>query len=649
MSESLLGPFLLLVLTLSPIPSYGLLLSKQPAGQSTIHRIIEFAVYWLCYLTCISLIMGHTGIFSRGVLIVILLASFAPLLSRMTRRAALDGLRRSFFSVAGAVPKYKLLAALSLGFALLLLYLITTTTTSDYDSCAYHIPFAFEWLQQHHFTIHPQFAGTAIGYYPSNWEALCAVFALLFHSDIFLLLPNLMAWFLLVASIVGVGQHVNISPRSAWSAALILSATPIVFANILSLKVDLPLAAFLFTVLFFGLNATSSSTARYNVWGLMLALAMMLGIKTTGPIYAAFAFVLVLLLRPGAWRVVLAQLWTRLGIIVCVISLLLGGSWYIRNVICFGNPLGLSISAGQLFRTTLAGIMKWSSASDWQILHKAAIAELGLPFIIVSVLTLILLIIVPPRFRTLCYVVFALLATLVLFAITPYSGDNGSHNWQVTPWVGQAFRYGFPFLGFLAITFALSFDRSSALSHVLQFSAFILCASKLMAELSAWSTVMLILLVVVLIYTTAMAHWLSRYRMRAALTVGALMLIVSSVAFASLQRLRKEQRPEFVRAVHVVLKNRSITNLTYTESHQSFVWYGAALNNAVSYSAERDITRLIRFMEQRGSQALGMGPNTIPKRDSAGLYAELLRHRSFRRIYGDLYAGQPVIFMFKKK
>jgi hypothetical protein len=46
----------------------------------------------------------------------------------------------------------------------------------------------------------------------------------------------------------------------------------------------------------------------------------------------------------------------------------------------------------------------------------------------------------------------------ILYWSTPFSGDNSTHNWQITPWIGQGLRYAFPFFGILAILAACGAD-----------------------------------------------------------------------------------------------------------------------------------------------------------------------------------------------
>jgi hypothetical protein len=48
-----------------------------------------------------------------------------------------------------------------------------------------------------------------------------------------------------------------------------------------------------------------------------------------------------------------------------------------------------------------------------------------------------------------------LVATILLYWNTPYSGDNDTHRWQITPWIGQGLRYAFSTIGVLGILAAL--------------------------------------------------------------------------------------------------------------------------------------------------------------------------------------------------
>ena len=63
--------------------------------------------------------------------------------------------------------------------------------------------------------------------------------------------------------------------------------------------------------------------------------------------------------------------------------------------------------------------------------------------------------------RRVAAVALLCLACTALYAATPFSGDNGSHGWQITTWIGQGLRYGLPALGLFATVAALGFERLS--------------------------------------------------------------------------------------------------------------------------------------------------------------------------------------------
>jgi hypothetical protein len=52
--------------------------------------------------------------------------------------------------------------------------------------------------------------------------------------------------------------------------------------------------------------------------------------------------------------------------------------------------------------------------------------------------------------------VLVFVAAAALYWTTPYGADDGTHGWRITPWIGQAMRYGLPAFGGFAILAALA-------------------------------------------------------------------------------------------------------------------------------------------------------------------------------------------------
>lgn len=636
-----------LLLCLSPIPTYVVLTSGIPS-HNRLYRALLFNSYWILFLTSIALILGYIGALSRFGMAIAMLMSYLPLLSRHHRAGSIKSVYESYLITIKILSTNRILGIATLGLALVFLYSITTTTTTDYDSMSYHLPFLYDWLLNHKFTIYPQFANTIISYYPSNWEALCALFALTFYSDFLLLFPNLMALLLFVNGIIGVGLYLNIAPRTSWSAALLLCTTPTIFENMLSLHIDIPLAAFFFSALFFGLNLKDMPT-RETVVALALSLAVMMGIKTSGLAYAALACLLVILAWPGALRVVFGHLLTKTGFFTVLMFVLLGGSWYLRNQFYAQTPIGPLKATSNILQTTLLEVMVWSSPADYRALGNALIIQFGLPFVVLSALTLLFVGFARVSLKSRIYVSIAMLLALCLYVIMPFSGDNGGNNWKVaTEYVGNGFRYGYPFFGLLTLAMALVFSQSLALSRAFELGTFISCAIKLAAIPQVWTTLLIVLIGFAVLGRWGQNRHPFRWQSGSALTVSILGLILLSGLLMVLEQQRLKNRPKYMSDIYNLLKDRSITKITYTDSHQSFLWYGDKFDVTVSYVDENALGNLVPFMEAQGAQALAIGPNIVSKHDAEIIYANLLNDGRFRLLYGDFLAGQPAVFEFQR-
>jgi hypothetical protein len=368
-------------------------------------------------------------------------------------------------------------ALVSLGLALL--FRICTEPVTDYDSLAYHLLAVAQWVQTGTLARMGQYAD-ANSLYPFSWEALCTVFVLPFREDYVAVLPNLAAWVMLGLGIYCLSRELGATRESGLAAGAAALSMPDVLENVCSLHVDLAMAAFFVAALVFCVRYARVRTPGY--FGLLLVgLGGMAGAKTSGLIYGAVAAVaLVVCLLPGVV--------TRLGQprergssrwvvgfgLVC--ALLVGGYWYGRNLMELGNPVAPvtvqvgrhvifpgAIAAGDLKRTTMAGLFNPREAVDRLILGREISEHLSWPLYALAAMAAVGM--APDRKRRrvrsahLAAVWSLVGLTAYLYAVTPYGASMGQWNWQVTAWIGQALRYGYPCCGVLAVAGALGASK----------------------------------------------------------------------------------------------------------------------------------------------------------------------------------------------
>ena len=289
----------------------------------------------------------------------------------------------------------------------------------------------------------------------------------------------------------------------AAAAALLFLSLPVVLLQTEELKADLPLAAvFLAALVLGGFLASTRWAPRWSLF--WLSLALLCGTKASGPAYAVVALAAVGWWRwssrravGGAARQEAAGVSSARNTVdeellhhenrkdeshpgifslrpLFLLSLLwavfLAAFWYLRNLVELGNPLGHveftlldhtlfsgELSRAQLWHTTFFALFRPTHGADWSAILAAERQWLGLGMAVLTVSALVALVRgwSGKETRGTATALFLLLLTGgVLFGITPFSGDNGSHGWRITPWVGQALRYGLPKMAVLAVAAA---------------------------------------------------------------------------------------------------------------------------------------------------------------------------------------------------
>jgi|GEM_PF-1967121 len=440
----------------------------EAGRESWSERALVFLLTWCLAQEALALVLLATGALTQpGVALgeaIWLSVGFATL-TAVHPRSHYNWRALAFPKVSLSATECLLVAA----YATLCIYLAWTNVTTpinDYDSLAYHLPQMAEWFQRHGLASFAQFRDDQVGFYPYGWEAVCSLPLVAAGRDTLATLPNLVTFAILALAVFRLSSRIGGRRVDAMFVALLLPCAPLVIDRANALQVDLPLAAFFLAG--FALAWSWSITRSKVDLALVLACAgLAAGVKMSGLAYVAVLLALAAALRvthrgPNCRPAVRTHrsVWA-VAVGIAVAACFVGAFWYVLNIAHCGNPLGkvqVQLGGFTLFagdpgfgsfvrRTTLAHLFDPTSPHHWFILGREAFVRLGVPFFISLPLAAAGFV---SRRRERWFVVAAVVATALLYWMTPYSGDGGDHGFQITPWTGQAFRYAFPCIGLLA-------------------------------------------------------------------------------------------------------------------------------------------------------------------------------------------------------
>jgi hypothetical protein len=341
-----------------------------------------------------------------------------------------------------------------------------------YDALTYHLALPVAWIHNGRpGSLATVWDNLPIQNYPLTWEVLVSWATAISRTFVpaTLLTPAMLI--LLGASVrAGLGE-LGVSARMAWAAAATACTLPLVVVQLPGPNNDLPAAAWLAcaAALAAGAAPWRIGGARRERHGALLAVALVaaglcVGTKTTGAPLAALA------IGAAAWRCrhELRGLVLPLALAGAAAAVV-GGLWYVRNLVEHGSPFwplsstpwGDPIPAA--FRAYDASLLSKLHATlhgrlddYWRALAGGVVVLGGA-----------LLAPLWARHRAVLACAVAALASLVLWAASPYTGDASSTTLAV-----GATRYLLPCLLAAVVTVALA-GRGGARSEFLPAAALV--------------------------------------------------------------------------------------------------------------------------------------------------------------------------------
>lgn len=670
---------LCLIILLGPIPFCLSVILMAKNENDTIpfsHVFLVLLTFWCVIEISLSLLLGMVQLLNLQATLIaesLLFVVGTIFFIHLKRRHSPTSQRNSFISLPKFNAQETLIIIVISAIAFTLLWQLMTQPITNYDSLAYHLPVMAKWYQTASFSILNEL--DQIGRYPYSWEALCALFMLPFCEDFVIAWPNLAAWVILGLAIYRVSREIGVTRIHGMAPAALVLMLPVLTQTVNTMHIDLPLASFIVCGFYWVIYL--HRTRSLNSFVLFLAtLGMLAGIKTSAPFYGFLLIIAFVgleietifrhrklgnsILMPSPFLIPFVA-----GLLCCIF---LGGFWYARNFIDLGNPLGFIkvqlgghiLFTGKLdyshFRqTTLANLFDLASFTDWKILIGEIKQYLNLPFLAILVQALFALFafgVSQTQIRRLylLLLVILLVGAGYLYWHTPFSGDNGTHNWQITPWISLGFRYAFPFLGFLGVAAAVGATIIHARDEGLV-AIVMICSMLAMA-----GTMMRYAIIVVLVFWGLMIEinhanfnpLVSRILRR--LSWVAVVSLLITMTFNARQE-RELQRGKVYFGVLEFLANhvRQDETIGYLLSHQSYLFYGKKFDRQVLYAPaeSENLSDWLALLREKGVSVVAIGP----LRDDWKLRREVSwledPEGPFVRIFGEKSGSEPFFYRLK--
>jgi hypothetical protein len=293
------------------------MLQRVKTGQSSVDLVL-FLVIRLLIISASILLAGVSGTLTRGCMAFVSMVALGVLVLRGAHRQ----INKPKWLIGGGW--------LAVLWSILLLRLaIQVWFFSPYegDAVAYHLPKVAEWVRSGGITremgLHPSAT------FPAGFELIEVWWVLFLRHDILIEVAGVEFLALAAASTAAIARQLGFEPKVAWFAALIYVLTPGVYFGATSCMNDTPAAALILATMALFLGGAGFGPV-------LTVLGLGLGTKATYGFAIPGMALLAMLARPNSSQALRSKAWTwGLG----VFGILVGGFWYVRNWVWFGNPV----------------------------------------------------------------------------------------------------------------------------------------------------------------------------------------------------------------------------------------------------------------------------------------------------------------------
>lgn len=654
LGSQLAGVVALLAVSAAPVPLLIYLTSSAgPRARiplSPTDRILAALVLWAVVQGSVVVLLGWLGrlrfvniLFLEVVVLACGLASCARAGSWRSLASVAEPADRGRIAASRPAPE-RWLIAVACGFAVVLTLRVLALPVSDWDSLDYQLPRVAEWYQQASFARPLEQHGPAdhpINSYPYSWSALLFIGLASAGHDQFVLLPNLLAWLILGLATYSLGRVAGARRFAAILAAVLIAVMPLSLKSVSTAHNDLPLGAFFVASVYFTMRAWRYR-CRFSQLVAVAGLGMLLGTKMSGIPYAALVLLLSVWLfwhsRRGSWPVLERGQPVLIGLAVLSVGLL-GGSWYVRNVLATGNPLGfLEISVfgrivftGSMTRawvdeTTLLHRFFVSNLHHWNVLRQAFADFLGLPALLLIALgagTSVGMLRRPRGRPVLVPLLLVCAAAFYFYVAGPWSATYAPEA-ELTSWMGEEMRYSFPFWGILAALAAGAVRarrRGEWLLAALATLAAVIFANGGI-RFSKQGVLVLAIAGLVLLadresarrrVRDLLAGGAGRTRLGVAVTVVVAVAVITCGTWAA-RGVRYRLQDEFFGGLGRLVDGLDPgARIGFWECHASYLLYGKRIQRPLTYlalGAQHDADEMLRYLRAQPVDVIAVGPRS---------------------------------------
>ena len=371
----LVGVVVLAAMTVPPAWAAVVVRRRLLPGWSGPQALLVEALVWTAQMLTVPTLLGAVGLFRRWpvvlglVVVAVVLTRLTPLsLSSSSPPAHVPASR--FAHRAGAA-----ICALLVGPWLVTMVQSWRFGTTSYDTLGYHLSFPARWFQTgstwHIQQITP---GLIVPYHPASAEIFNGLGMLAFHSDLISPLLNVLWLGLLGLAAWCLGAPRGRAPHCLALALVVASCPMMVSTQAGSGMNDLALVAVVVAAVALLVQGVSFRDVAVPLGA---ALGLSVGIKLDALAPVAVIFIGALVLSAARDRLAVA-------VRTLVPALVIGGFWYVRDLVAVGNPIpGLNVGLFPEVKAPLdqvGGFSVLHYATNVHVIHRFFMAGLRIDF-----------------------------------------------------------------------------------------------------------------------------------------------------------------------------------------------------------------------------------------------------------------------------